>query len=445
MASGSVYPGGLSRGDTPPHEIPTIGAAGRPGMTQQAMKTLHKPCPFYKDEEMPFNMRHHGMSMDVIQPDDCPKGPRKFPKDISMSLYTKDIPRAQPVLAHETSAAGTPMPWKLIEKPPMPEVPLSRAKTHYPPVGKTRLRDLSLMSKDIDGARPGGIGANCEGKRRTDVIVDPLSPAYALPSSEARAPTPLAPRNSGERCLDVKDIEGAECAKVIPVRNHYGDPLRVEDEFRSWRHDRALMENRNLGTPGRAYRNGPSPRQKLEQAPAPQMWELPQRAPLTPRREGPQRSARSTDPLDPQYRVPLAKETPGTSLNCLWSEEKRSQQDVPPEVESKTIGRVEGSTPRTQIRDNGQPFFSLHANDILGANPKRRIGAMPYNMYGTYGNRPAKSSNLDTRDIKGAQADTLERYPNVGKRRAAAESTLRPQNGRDAEFDLMFADSVVDR
>merc|ERR1712107_641528 len=115
----------------------------------------------------------------------------------------------------------------------------------------------------------------------------------------------------------------------------------------------------------------PSPRKAVEEAPPLRVWEPPPRAALTPRREGPQRGARSIDPLDPQYLVPLAKDAPGTSLNCVWAQEKRSQQE--PEVESKTIGRVEGSTPRSQIRDNGQPFFSLHASDILGANSKRRI------------------------------------------------------------------------
>lgn len=441
----TVYPGGLSRGDTPPHEIPTVGAAGKPRITENQLLQLHRPCPFYKDAELPFSARSTGMSLDVVQPSDCPAGPRRFNKDISMSLYTKDIPRAQPVLAHDTTAAGAPMPWKHIEKPPLPEVPQSRAKTHYPPVSKTRLRDLSLNASDIDGALPRGIGLNCEGKRRRDVTVDPLNPAYALPSSEAPAPTPVSARTSGHRALDVSDIEGARIAPSVPVRNQYGDPMRVEDEFRSWRHDRALIENRTLAPPGWSSRNGPYPRKQSEEASSAPVLDLPQRAPLTPRREGPQRSARSTDPLDPQYRVPLAKDKPGTSLNCLWAEEKKNQQELPPEVASHTIGRVEGSTPRTQIRDNGQPFFSLQAHDILGANPKRRVGAMMYNMYDSYGHRPVQSTNLDTKDIKGAQADTLIRHPKVKRPVPVGESTVRPTKTGDGDFDLMFADGVVDR
>lgn len=358
-----------------------------------------------------------------------------------MSLYTGDLERAQPLLSHETKGSGNPIPWKSLQKPPLAEVPMSRAHTHYPPASKNRVRDLSLTTHDIEGCVPRGVGLNCEGKRRQDVPVDPLNPAYAMPSSDARAPTPVSGRKGGPPTLDVSDIEGTKPSHAVPVRSHYGNIMHVEDEFRSWRHNRALMENRSLGTPGRSHRNGPSPRKQLEEAVTPRQWELPQKPPLTPRREGPQRSARSTDPLDPQYRVPW---TDCPTLNVMWAEEKRSQEDAPPEVESRTIGRVEGSLPRKPTRDNGEPFFSLQADDIRGANPKRRIGAMPYNMYDAYGRRPQQSSSLDTKDIKGAQADTLIRQPKV-KRKPLAETAARNLKTGDGDFELMFADAVVDR
>jgi hypothetical protein len=49
----------------------------------------------------------------------------------------------------------------------------------------------------------------------------------------------------------------------------------------------------------------------------------------------------------------------------------------------------------------------------------RRIGRLPYNMYGPRGNRRDCTASLDTRDIKGAQADTLVRYPKVSVQKSA--------------------------
>ena len=43
MKHGSVYLGGLSRGDTPPKEIPTLGAAGgRPKISEMTRKEMEK-------------------------------------------------------------------------------------------------------------------------------------------------------------------------------------------------------------------------------------------------------------------------------------------------------------------------------------------------------------------------------------------------------------------
>lgn len=43
MKHGSVYFGGLSRGDTPPKEIPTLGAAGgRPKISDMTRKEMEK-------------------------------------------------------------------------------------------------------------------------------------------------------------------------------------------------------------------------------------------------------------------------------------------------------------------------------------------------------------------------------------------------------------------
>lgn len=82
-------------------------------------------------------------------------------------------------------------------------------------------------------------------------------------------------------------------------------------------------------------------------------------------------------------------------------------------VESGEIGYIPGSMPNTSHRDKDELYFNLETRDVHGAQPVRRIGAMPYSMYGPYGNRRDWNSCLDTRDIKGAQADTLARYPKV--------------------------------
>merc|ERR1719388_457701 len=82
-----------------------------------------------------------------------------------------------------------------------------------------------------------------------------------------------------------------------------------------------------------------------------------------------------------------------------------------------TIGHIDGSIPRTLIRDNGEPTLSLLREDLPAATPMRRIGSLPYSMYGPPGNRRF-SASLDTQDIHGAQADTLPRGPRMPQSQA---------------------------
>jgi hypothetical protein len=58
-------------------------------------------------------------------------------------------------------------------------------------------------------------------------------------------------------------------------------------------------------------------------------------------------------------------------------------------------------------------MFSLETRDVYGASSMRRIGAIPYSIYGPYGQRRDFNASLDTSDVQGAQADTLARYPKV--------------------------------
>lgn len=392
-----VYPGGLCSGDTPQHEIKTTGAAGQPAKSENRTREESKGCPFFRDDDLPFPARSSSLSLDVLQPDDCPKGRFKFIKDYNMSLITEDLYRAKPLLAHPTTGNGCPVPWKLLEKPPLPEIPGSRAKSHYPPVNSSRPRDLALTTSDIDGCKARGTGGNCEGKHRLDNPVDPLNPSYKLSGSIAEDP-PCA-KASGRNSLDVTDIPGATAKAVVPFRNQYGDTLRVEDEFKSRKHATALadLRARAFGLVPRTGEDTMSPRG----------------AACTPRLEGPRKSNRCSDPLDPRYRVPLAQASLGTSLCCTWAEEKRYLGETM-FMESGDIGAIPGSWPDAHHNGRGdEPMFNLETRDVHGANPQRWIGGLPYSIYGPFGHRRDLNAILDTSDVKGAQADTLARYPKV--------------------------------
>lgn len=397
-----VYPGGQCRGDTPTNEIETSGAAGCPAQSEFRTKDENKGCPFYKDHDLPFPSRASNLALDVLKPHDCPRGPVKYPKDYMMSLTTEDLFRAQPMLGHPTTGNCAPVPWKLLEKAPLPEVPRSRAKTHYPPVHPARPRDLSLTTSDIEGCRPQGTGGNCEGRLRIDNPVDPLSPSYKLSGCVAESSS--SSKASGRNSLDVSDIEGAYAKPMIPLRSMYCDPMRNEDEFKSRRHKAALADigARSLGLSAQNWEEVPSPR----------------RAACTPRLEGPQRSSRWSDPLTPRYCVPLPRDSPGTSLCCTWAEEQRYLGATIP-VQASEIGYISGSKPNALPKPSGEPTFSLETRDVIGAQSLRRIGAMPYSIYGPSGNRRDWNASLDTRDVKGAQADTLVRHPKVSSLNSA--------------------------
>lgn len=395
-----VYPGGQCRGDTPPHEIKTSGAAGAPAQSEFRRYEESKGCPFQLDHDLPFPQRSQGLSLEVLQPHDAPKGKPLYEKDYMMSLITEDISGAQPMLGHPTCGNIPVVPWKLLDKPPLPEVPGSRSKVHYPPVHPSRPRDLSLKTSDIEGCLSAGTVGNCEGRLRVPPV-DPLSPSYKMSSSTTDA-FPSA-KVSAKYSLDISDIEGASAAPMMPLRSQYGNPLKNEDEFKSRKHLAALADvtARALGLAAPAGEDAMS-----------------RRTAGTPRLEGPRRSNRQTDPLTPRYQVPLARDAPGTSLCCTWAEEKRHLGATAAFVRGE-IGDVAGSRSNANHRDNGAPTFNLDTHDVAGAQPLRRIGAMPHSIYGPHGNRRDWNSSLDTRDVKGAQADTLARYPKVSSLNSA--------------------------
>eukprot|EP00439_Symbiodinium_sp_Y106_P016604 s2853_g2.t1 len=236
---GSVYFGGLSRGDTPPKEIPTLGAAG--GRPRERLKD----CPYARDENARVLARHECMSRDVINKSDVPpgqlgvglrnlaertkpplplEGPVMFKKDYDRCLITEDLERAQPVLSHPTSHTGLPIPWKLVQKPAEPEpIPRSSPKAVYPPLRRrvqegpdsaqlsAVLKDLSLRTSDIDYAQPKK--PTIRPRKRSTCIVDLLTTSYQFASSEV---PPQPPYRSSGRCpTEVSDIDGCS------VRRHY--------------------------------------------------------------------------------------------------------------------------------------------------------------------------------------------------------------------------------
>lgn len=395
-------------------------------------KDRHKPCPFAIDDA-PFAARSTGMSLDVIRPEDVPRGRPLYCKDYDRSLITQDIHRAQPVLAHPTSGNAVPMPFSMMTKPELEEPELSKAQTKYPFVHPNRPVDLSLTAADIEEAQPKKTGMNSEGRKRADVMVDPVNPVYGHMASTALPPE--VPRASGKCTLDISDIEKTNPTPLFPERL-LGDPLKDHTDFQSMRHVEALelAAARDRGDPA---------------ACAPPLST--RRACLTPRREGPQKSQRCTDPLDPRYRVHLG-ERGATSMHTWWSEEKglalhqarHAQQAATamgpagtisepaageavvsqgrarangqpllmrPAAPAQEIGSVDGAHPKPQTRDNGQPQLSLESRDVLGAEPTPRVGGLALSIYGPRGQRPVQPGTLVTEDIEGAQASTRPRFP----------------------------------
>lgn len=393
MKHDSVYMGGMSRGDTPPRDIPTLGAAGgRPRISEMTKKALFKPCPFAREENARVLAKHEGMFMDVIKKNDVPPGPVLFPKDYDRMLMTRDLDRAQPMLAHPVSSAGAPIPWSLLQKPEPEEVPYSRPKVHFPPFGR-RDRDFSLRVDDIELAQ-----APPARKARSDGSSDPNAPMYMTMSYAA--PPPAVWIFSGRDGLDVSDIDGAAPAPVLPVRKQYGDPMKCEDEFRSRRH-RAAIAQAGASLAGTQVSEYAPNTASLRGAEARPLGDNSMVRPI---------SLREGQPMQPKYKVPVAEA--GTTIHMRYGAEIADLGDAKPATVTEEIGDLEGgSRSKERIRDNGEPQTSLCTSDIHGARPMRRAGVMPFNIYGPAGNRPAQSTNLDTGNIDGAQADTRNRGP----------------------------------
>lgn len=353
------------------------------------MKEMEKGCPYARDEYSRCPARHEGMTLDVIKKSDVPPGPLRFHKDYDRSLLTEDLDRAQPLLSHPTSHTGAPIPWKDIRREEPEEVPKSRSKELYPPIKqKRRPQDMSLRTSDIDYAQPKK--PIVRERRRSNCIVDLLTQSYQFTSSEV--PPQRVFRCSGRCTMDASDIDGTQ-SHPLPAYSVDGNPLKLEDEFRNLRHSAVLAAAKASLVPA-----------------TPRCDDGMSVAEPTPRRtDGQPVTHRLGQPLSPRYHLPVADGGP-TSLHCRYQCERREMGDAPPRTRCEEVGYIDRSKPQTQIRDNGEVQFNLYTDDLPGAKPMRRVGGLPYHLYGPPGNRP-QSNSLQNADIEGAQADTRLRAP----------------------------------
>jgi hypothetical protein len=358
-----------------------------PLVKDNSVPTFAEKSPFYLDGERPFPQRHESMLLDVVRPQDVPRGKIMFPKHEDKSLKTSDIPTAQPTYHH----------LKFLDRPDLcvgstdTEHVGGQARTYYPPMDR-KARDLNLTTADIEFAQP---RANkFKGTRR----VDPVCPNYEMPTSYKRAPTP--PRHNGRVTHDISDIEGSSSKRVIPDRNYVRDPNEGRDiEYASANYQERM---------GRAAQRGVRQDRQLDVSDIAGSKRVP---------------IRSSHPLDPEYKVPTHATT---SLHVIYSEEQNQNLA---RKDGHTIGPVHGSKSRKLQWDNGEPHFSLMREDIAGTVPQRWIGSVPANIYDHHEDRPMISFH-DPHDIPGAQVGSLKKGLE-----GVAQRQLNPLNPKYSSLD----------
>mmetsp|Transcript_33318 Transcript_33318/g.61084 ORF Transcript_33318/g.61084 Transcript_33318/m.61084 type:complete len:435 (-) Transcript_33318:69-1373(-) len=357
--------------------------------------------PFYRDDDRQFLGRDKTMSLDIVRPDDIPRGKVRFIKEEDKSLTTEDISRARPTYPH----------LQFLDKPDLskgctdPEHVGARARTYYPPMDR-RPRDLSLTTADIEYAQPKKV--NYRGNRHTD----PVCPNYELPSCHVRPVTP--PRWNGRHHMDNSDIELSHPKVLAPERNYVRDPNDASDiEFAC-----------------------PAYQERVKRPPNPNRLDRSMNVrditdvndSLNPKRV----MTRCTNPMNPTYRVSTSG---GTSLHTKFNEEKGFAFDLP-EMQMH-IGEVHGSKPRKLQWDNSEPQLSLVREDIAGAAPQRFVGSVPFNIYDPPEVKPMLSRH-DPHDIPGAQVGTLRKGIVSGR-----TGTTNPLNPRYVPLDGIIRPDAV--
>lgn len=339
------------------------------------------PTPFFVDDARPFARREQGMSLDIIHPDDIPRGKVPFLKNEDRSLKTQDIDRAVPKYRHLDYLNKEDHSVGCVD----PQHPGGRARTYYAPMDR-RPRDLSLTTADIELAQ--SKSHDRKGNRHTD----PLCPSYELASCHVRPVTP--PRWNGRHTHDLSDIEGTSSKARILERNYCRNPNDSSDvEYASANYHEREGRRRTAGKAPRADRA------------------LDVRDITQARKPG---AERCTNPLDPVYNVSTTR---ATSVIAKYTEEEAAGLSDPPPVEDRLHGEVHGSRPRRLTWDNGEPQFNLMREDIAGTVPQRWIGSVPFNIYDTAEAKPVLERH-DPHDIPGAQVGSLKKGicgPRAGK------------------------------
>lgn len=318
------------------------------------------------DDDLPFPQREDLMSLDTVRAKDTLRGEVFTGKDELLSLKTRDIAGAKPF----RRVAGQNR-LSYAHGCVHPRNPGGATTTRYPPVDSARRpRDLSLTTSDLPGAEPKDPNLNIPGSR----VVDPVVPLYRMFASAAAPPTPT--KASGREPLDVSDIDGAS-SKVRPPVTHEHDPNYGAD----------ICSARGPKLPPQSARDAErSTKQRL----------------------------RRTDPIDPLYQWHAPEGV--TSLPAAFEEYQGDLQGGPqaPLGETKAMyGHIDRSRSKNLTWQHGEPQLSLVSVDIEGAMSQRRVGQFKYNIYGEAVNYPFFH---ETKDIEGAQCDTLRRGFNRGTR-----------------------------
>jgi hypothetical protein len=293
------------------------------------------------------------MYLDVVErADDIRSNDLRALNIPSFGLRTDDIRGARPArnpFTNKASFLGSD------------DIPGTKPAQLYPAVRKAT--DLSLKCRDIEGAFPHRIDF------RTDRCTDPLQPQYVLPSFKLCPPEEL--KYSGRPTNYIDDITGARPQKLVQdVCRTIPDPITGSSPAGT-RHFRNRPQFDSLNVSD--INNGD--RRKLKM--------------------------RNTNPLDPQYTLPISH---ATSVHHQFSQESVS----PMRIESKSVGFIHGSAPRKMRWVKDAAPSSLMSSDIQGARPQRHVGTLVFSANQSLEERPPHYVG-ETSLIEGAQHGSLKR------------------------------------
>lgn len=307
---------------------------------------------------IPVASRKDTMSLNTLRAEDGLRGRVQCLKDDTQALRTHDIDGAQPAYRSRTlyRSGG-------LEK----DVPGTTARAFNP--SANRPVDLSLTTRDIDGAQPN------VATFKTPRCVNPLTPRYDLPTCNVELSAPSSQRIHEGQPRDTLAFKGEP--KVKPVRDLPRDP----NDHRDIEH------------------SVPSSRSRLGSAAMHDIFRTVERAgdrSLSTKCATP----RVTCPLDPVYTVP----------SCTTHPLRHSEREG--SLAANQAGPVEGATSRVLHRELANTQASVIQGGLETAVPQRYKGTVAFNLYDPPEVTPyARSLGLDCSDIDGTQTGTRRRGP----------------------------------